>query len=98
MRDLDYTHVDGRLAITLNAVLQLEAQGTQGKCRGMPEAQESETEAVLMVDYTSNGISNPEQTTMNVPVTTNGRVIPRSHWHGKGARKGPEGTAQGQSG
>ena len=98
MRDLDYTQVDERLAIMLNAVLQLEAQGTQGKSRGRQEAQESETEAVLMVGYTSNGISNPEQTTINVPVTTSGRVIPRSHWHEKGARKGPEGTGQGQSG
>ena len=37
----------------LNAILQLEAQG---KCR------ESATEAVLMVGYTSDGISNQEQT------------------------------------
>ena len=37
----------------LNAILQLEAQG---------ECRESSTEAVLMVDYTSEGISNQEQT------------------------------------
>ena len=37
----------------LNAILQLEAQG---------ECRESATEAVLMVGYTSEGISNQEQT------------------------------------
>ena len=51
--DLDYTQVDERLAVMLNAILQLEAQGD---CR------ESATEAVLMVGYTSEGISNQEQT------------------------------------
>ena len=37
----------------LNAILQLEARG---------ECRESATEAVLMVGYTSDGISNQEQT------------------------------------
>ena len=53
LRDLDYTQVDERLAVMLNAILQLEAQGD---CR------ESAIEAVLMVGYTSDGISNQEQT------------------------------------
>ena len=53
LRDLDYTQVDERLAVILNAILQLEAQG---------ECRESATEAVLMVGYTSEGISNQEQT------------------------------------
>ena len=50
LRDLGYTQVDERLAVMLNAILQLEEQG------------ESATEAVLMVGYTSDGISNQEQT------------------------------------
>ena len=53
LRDLDYTKVDERLAVLLNAILQLEAQG---------ECRESATEAVLMVGYTSDGISSQEQT------------------------------------
>ena len=53
LRDLDYTQVDERLAVMLNAILQLKAQG---------ECRESATEAVLMVVYTSEGISNQEQT------------------------------------
>ena len=53
LRDLDYTQVDERLAVVLNTILQLEAQG---------ECRESATEAVLMVGYTSDGISNQEQT------------------------------------
>ena len=53
LRDLDYTQVDERLAVTLNAILQLEAQG---------ECRESATEAVLTVGYTSDGVSNQEQT------------------------------------
>ena len=53
LRDLDYTQVDGRLAVMLNAILQLEAQG---------ECRESATEAVLMVGSTSEEISNQEQT------------------------------------
>ena len=53
LRDLNYTQVDERLAIMLNAILQLEAQD---------ECRESATEAVLMVGYTSDGISNQEQT------------------------------------
>ena len=43
LRDLDCTQVDERLAVFLNAILQLEAQG---------ECRESATEAVLMVGYT----------------------------------------------
>ena len=53
LKDLDYTQVDERLEVMLNAILQLEAQG---KCR------ESATEAVLMVGYTSEGMSNQKQT------------------------------------
>ena len=53
LRDLDYTQVDERMAVMLNAILQLEEQG---QCR------ESATEAVLMVGYTTEGISNQEQT------------------------------------
>ena len=53
LRDLDYTQADERLAIMLNAILQLESKG---------ECRESATEAVLMVGYTSDGISNQEQT------------------------------------
>ena len=53
LRDLDYTQVDERMAVMLNATLQLEAQG---------ECRESATEAVLMVGYTTEGISNQEQT------------------------------------
>ena len=40
------------MAVMLNAILQLEKQG---------ECQESATEAVLMVGYTTDGISNQEQ-------------------------------------
>ena len=54
LRDLvDYIQVDERMAVMLNAILQLEAQG---------ECRESATEAVLMVGYTTEGISNQEQT------------------------------------
>ena len=53
LRDLDYTQVDERMTVTLNAILQLEEQG---------ECRESATEAVLMVGYTTDGISNQEQT------------------------------------
>ena len=53
LRDLDYTQVDERMAVMLNAILQLEEQG---------ECRESATEAVLMVGYTTHGISNQEQT------------------------------------
>ena len=53
LRDLDYTQVDERMAVLLNAILQLEEQG---------ECRESATEAVLMVGYTTEGISNQEQT------------------------------------
>ena len=53
LRDLDYTQVDERMAVMLNAILQLEEQG---------ECRESATEAVLMVGYTNDGVSNQEQT------------------------------------
>ena len=53
LRDLDYIQVDERMAVALNAILQLEEQG---------ECRESATEAVLMVGYTTEGISNQEQT------------------------------------
>ena len=53
LRDLDYTQVDERMAVTLNAILQLEEQG---------ECRESATETVLMVGYTTEEISNQEQT------------------------------------
>ena len=53
LRDLDYTQIDERMAVVLNAILQLEEQG---------ECRESATEAVLMVGYTTEGISNQEQT------------------------------------
>ena len=53
LRDLDYTQVDERLTMMLNAILQLESQG---------ECRESATEAVLMVGYTSDGYFKPEQT------------------------------------
>ena len=53
LRDLDYTQVDERMAVMLNDILQLEEQG---------ECRESATEAVLMVGYTTDGISNQEQT------------------------------------
>ena len=45
--------MDERLAVMLNAILELEPQG---------ECRESAPEAVLMVGYTSDGISNQEQT------------------------------------
>ena len=44
LRDLDYTQIDERMAVMLNAILQLE---DQGECR------ESATEAVLMIGYTT---------------------------------------------
>ena len=44
LRDLDYTQVDERMTVMLNAILQLEEQG---------ECRESATEAVLMVGYTN---------------------------------------------
>ena len=53
LRYLDYTQVDERLAIMLNAILQLESPG---------ESRESPTKALLTVGYTSDGISNQEQT------------------------------------
>ena len=52
LRDLDYTQVDERLAVMLNAILQLEAQG---------ECRDSAKEAVLMVGYTLKGKSSQEQ-------------------------------------
>ena len=63
LRDLDYTQVEERMAVMLNAIL-LNASDVecdveleeQGECR------ESATEAVLMVGYTTDGVSNQEQT------------------------------------
>ena len=52
LRDMDYTQIDERMAVILNAILQLEAQG---------ECRDSATEAALMVGYTTEGISNQEQ-------------------------------------
>ena len=52
----------------LNAILQLEAQG---------ESRELATEAVLAVGYTSDGISNQEQTRwLSWNVVTNERIRP----------------------
>ena len=70
--DLDYTQVDERLAVMLSAILQLEAQG---------ECRESATEAVLMVCFTSDGISNQEQIrwlSWNVDVGVRGFDFARS--------------------
>ena len=53
LRDLDYTQVNERMAVMLNAILQLE---DEGECR------ESATEAVLMVGYTTEGLSDQAQT------------------------------------
>ena len=53
LRDLDHFQVDERMAVMLNAILPLESQ-----CEG----RESVTEAVPMVGYTSDGVSNQEQT------------------------------------
>ena len=53
LRDLGYTQVGERLAVMLNAILQVEAQG---------ECRRSATEAALMGSYTTEGISNQEQT------------------------------------
>ena len=47
LRDLDYTQIDERMAVMLNAILQLEEQG---------ECRESATEVVLMVGYTTERI------------------------------------------
>ena len=49
LRYSDQTQVAERLAVMLNAILQLEAEG---------ECKESATESVLMVGYSSDGISN----------------------------------------
>ena len=72
LRDLDYTQVDERMAVMLNAILQLE---DQGECR------ESATEAVLMIGYTTDGISNQEQTrwlSWNVDVGVRGFDLARN--------------------
>ena len=53
LRDLDQCQVDERVAVMLNAILQQESKG---------EGRESAIEAVLMVGYTSDRISNQEQT------------------------------------
>ena len=46
-KDLDHSQVDERVAMLLNAILQLESQG---------EGRESATEEVLLVGYTSDGV------------------------------------------
>ena len=53
LRDPDYTQVGERMAVILNAILQLEEQG---------ESRESAQEAVLIVGYITEGLSNQEQT------------------------------------
>ena len=47
LRDLEYSQLDERKAVMLNAILQVKLQG---------EGRESAMEALLMVGYTSNGI------------------------------------------
>ena len=73
LRDLDYTQIDERMVVMLNAILQLE---DQGECR------ESATEAVLMIGYTTEGISNQEQTrwlSWNVDGGVRGFDLARNH-------------------
>ena len=73
LRDLDYSQMDERMAVMLNAILQLEEQG---------ECRESATEAVLMVGYTTEGISNQEQTrwlSCNVDGGVRGFDLVRNH-------------------
>ena len=53
LRDLDPSQLDERMAVMLNAILQLESQG---------EGRVSAIEAVLMVGYAWDGISNQQQT------------------------------------
>ena len=83
LRDLvDYTQVDERMAVILNAILQLEAQG---------ECRESATEAVLMVGYTTKGISNQEQTrwfSWNVDRGVRGFDLARNPGSGKNIEYG----------
>ena len=62
------------MAVMLNAILQLEEQG---------ECRESATEAVLMVGYTTEGISNQEQTRWLFQMVECG-------WRSKGLRLGVE--------
>ena len=57
LTDLDYTQIDERMAVMLNAILQLE---DQGECR------ESATEAVLMIGYTTEGNIEPRTDQMVV--------------------------------
>ena len=74
LRDLDYTQKDERMGVRLNAILQLEEQG---------ECRESATKAVLMVDYTTDGISNQEQTrwlSWNVEGGVRGFDLGSSHY------------------
>ena len=53
LRDLDQSQVDERMTVILKAILQQKSQG---------EGRESAKEAMLMVGYTSDGITNQEQT------------------------------------
>ena len=74
LRDLDCTQVDDRMAVMLNAILKLEEQG---------ECRESATEAVLMVGYTTDGISNQEQTrwlSWNVDGSNKGVRLGKEPW------------------
>ena len=52
LRDLDYSQIDERMAVMLNAILQLEAQG---------ECRKSAAEAVLMVGYTTEENFKPQK-------------------------------------
>ena len=82
LRDLDYTQVDKRMAVRLNVILQQEEQG---------ECRESATEAVLMVGYTTEGISNQEQTrwlSWNVDGGVRGFVLARNHGLGNNTEYG----------
>ena len=83
LRDLDYTQVDERMAVMLNAILQLEEQG---------ECRESATEAVLMVGYTTEGIFNQEQTrwlSWNVDGGVRGFDLARNPGLGNNTEYGP---------
>ena len=74
LRDLDYTQVNERMAVMLNAILQLE---DEGECR------ESATEAVLMVGYTTEGVSDQAQTrwlSWNVDGVIRGFDLARKPW------------------
>ena len=78
----DAFQVDERMAVMLNAILQLQEQG---------ECRESATEAVLMVGYTTEGISNQEQTrwlSWNVDEGVRGFDLARNPGLGKSTEYG----------